>query len=403
MRRTGCARPVSVRRASATVAGQHAPAPASTRRPRPTLGRHGRYSQRMDRQTLLGNGFAAAAAILFGTAYVATAIALRSFSPVAVALWRGVGAAAVLALVLVVRRRTTWPALRHLDRGAVLRLGILGTFGGPAFLAGMNVAVAAAGATVAAFVAGLYAVLAAVFAPWILRERLGWQALVGFVLALAGTALLSELDPRSGSAFGVAAGLGAAVAFALYLVLSRRWTGGLGRMASTPARPTSTAGARSAVGRPLPGDLVALALFAMLGLVLLPVELLVEPRAIVPPAIAPEALAALGWLVVGPSLLAQLLLQASVRRVRARHSAAFLLLNPISASILAALLLGERLSPAQVGGAVLVLAGIGISSGLRLARPRRPDWATAVRPGPDSGVGGRRDPAIATPDEGPGG
>jgi len=356
----------------------------------------------MDRQHLFGNAAAAGAAVLFGTAYVATAVALRSFSPVSVALWRGVGAAAVLVLVLVVRRRSTWSALRHLDRGGVLRLTALGLLGGPGFMAGMNVAVAAAGATVAAFVAGLYAVLAAVFAPWILRERLGWQALVGFVLALAGTALLSELDPRSGSAFGVAAGLGAAVAFALYLVLSRRWTGGLRRVRPTPARSASAPAARSVVERPLPGDLVALALFAMLGLVLLPVELLVEPRAIVPPTIAPEALAALGWLVLGPSLLAQLLLQASVRRVRARHSAAFLLLNPISASILAALLLGERLSPSQLGGAILVLAGIGISSGVRLARSRQPDLA-AVRPGPGSGTRGRSDPAVAAPDEGVGG
>ncbi len=329
----------------------------------------------MDRQHLFGNAAAAGAAVLFGTAYVATAVALRSFSPVSVALWRGVGAAAVLLVVLFARRRATLVAIRGLDRGALLRLTALGLLGGPGFMAGMNLAVAAAGATIAAFVAGLYAVLAAVFAPWILGERLGWQALAGFAAALAGTALLAELDPRSGSAAGVAAGLGAAVAFALYLVLSRRWTG--------PARPIAAAGVASgspsATRRALPGDLVALAVFAMLGLVLLPVELLVEPGAIVPLVVAPEALAALGWLIVGPSTLAQLLLQASVRRVRARHSAAFLLLNPISASVLAAVLLGERLAPSQAAGAILVLVGIGLSSGLIGARRRRPTPPTPAQ------------------------
>jgi drug/metabolite transporter (DMT)-like permease len=303
----------------------------------------------MDRDERVGALLAAGAAVLFGTAYVATGLALHSFTPVAVALWRGLGATLVLLLVLGLRRGTTMAALRRLRRRDALRLVVLGLLAGPLFLVGMNLAVAATGATIAAFVAGLYAVLAAVMAPVLLRERLGARALAGFVVALAGTGLLAELDLTSGAAAGIAAGLAAAVIYALYLVLSRRWAAG---------------------GR-LPGDLVSFSVFAMIGAVLLPFELAVDPGAILPASPTPEALLALAWLVVAPSAIANLMIQASVRRVPARRTSAFLLLNPIAAAVSAAVLLGERLSTPQVAGALLVLVGIAVSSGASVSLGRR--------------------------------
>lgn len=307
----------------------------------------------MDRDRRLGSAFAAGAAILFGSAYVATAVALRSFSPVAVAAWRGAGASLVLVVVLGLRWRTTAPALRSLERGTIVRLAVLAVLAGPLFLVGMNLAVAGTGATIAAFVAGLYAIVAVLLAPFLLHERLGPQALAGFVVALVGTALLAELDVGPGSAgglaAGIAAGFGAAVVYAFYLVLSRRWGAG---------------------GR-LPGDLVSLAIFVTIVAVLIPFELLVDPAALLPAAVAPEAIVALVWLVAAPSALANLLIQASVRRVAARRTSAFLLLNPIAASVFGAVLLGERLSPGQLVGAGLVLVGIAIAGVYRGPFARR--------------------------------
>ena len=72
--------------------------------------------------------------------------------------------------------------------------------------------------------AGLYAVLSAVIAPVLLPERLTVRVLAGFVLALLGTALLAELDPDATDVAGMAWGLVAALSFALYLVLARRWS-----------------------------------------------------------------------------------------------------------------------------------------------------------------------------------
>ena len=296
-----------------------------------------------------GSLAAAGAAAFFGSSYVATAFALHSFGPLPIAAWRGIGASILVGALLVRGRHrpsVDLEADRHDLRlskaGRLARLVVLGLLGGPTFIVGMNVAVGASGATIASFVAGLYAVVAAVLAPLVLRERLGAGAIAGFAVALLGTAMLAELDPTSSSLGGIGAGLGAAVAFGAYLVLSRRW-----------ARTVR-----------LSGLVIAEANFVATALVLLPFAVLVPSEPFLPTVIHPDALLAIGWLVLVPSLGGQLLLLTSVRLIPARRSAAFLLINPIVATILAAILLGERLAPLQAVGALFVLAGIALASGL---------------------------------------
>jgi drug/metabolite transporter (DMT)-like permease len=213
----------------------------------------------------------------------------------------------------------------------------------------MNVAVGESGATIAAFVAGLYAVLAALLGPLVLGERLGRGPLVAFVVALLGTALLAGFDPGADRPFGLGAGIGAgligATSFALYLVLTRRW-----------ARTLR-----------LPGALVVVANFAAGAVVLLPATLLVGGESLTPASADPDAAVAtvaMIWLILAPSVVAQLLLVSALRRLPARTSSAFLLVNPVAASGLAAVLLGERLSPSQLAGAVLVLVGIVLATGV---------------------------------------
>ncbi len=302
-----------------------------------------------------GQLYALGAALLFGSAYVATAFQLRSFAPLSGALWRS--ALATVVVIVAVVLGALPPALPApagtAQRARLARLAILGVFGGLLFIVGLNLAVKAVGATIPSFVAGLYAVLAALLAPVVLGERLGRSSLAGFVVALVGAALLAELDPTSTSVPALVAAFAAAVSFALYLVLARRWSRpyGLGATLAT----------------------AALGLLAFL--------LVTDPGSIVPAAPSPVSLLALGWLVVA-SVGGQLLVVASVRRIDARRSAAILLLNPITATILSALLLGERLAPVQVAGGGLVLLGMGLSSGLlwdpclRAPEPARPAPST---------------------------
>ena len=285
--------------------------------------------------------------MLYGSSYVATALALRTFTPLGTGALRGLVGGLLLALVLLAPAAAAYRP-RGLSLGALLRLAVLGALVGPLFVAGMNVAVALAGATVTAFVAGLYAVLAAALGVLLLDERLERGTVAWLGAALAGTALLSDLRPTPDLAAGVVVALGAAIAFALFLVLSRRW--------SAPHR--------------LSGPAVAVVGLAEMGVLLGIVMLVVgDPGASAAPR--PEAIAAVAWLAVGPGVLAAMLVLVGMRRLTARRASAFLLLNPPTAALGGWLILGERLSPAQLAGAALVLVAIAGASGLLTVRRAR--------------------------------
>lgn len=292
-----------------------------------------------------GELYAALAAMGFGSAYVATSFVLVVLAPVPAAAWRSIlASAAVGALALVRWRRAdataaeAAPAVgdeQHDGAARAIRLLVLATLAGPLFLASMNLAVAHVGAAIAAFVAGLYAVLSAVIAPALLPERLTARVLTGFVLALGGTALLAELNPTTTDLTGMAWGLLAALSFALYLVLARRW--------SRPYR--------------LGGLTVALVNSVLTAVVLGGSVLLTDPSAMWPTTPSVSAAVALVWLGA-VAALGPVLTVASVRRIPAARSAAFLLLNPITATILAFMLLGERPTALQAIGGLLVLLGM---------------------------------------------
>jgi drug/metabolite transporter (DMT)-like permease len=278
--------------------------------------------------------------VLYGSSYVATAVALRSFSPIGVAAARGVlGAAVLAAVVLLPVAARLRPA--GLGAASLWRLAVLGLLGGGLFIVLMNVAVSLAGATVTAFVAGLYAVLAALLAVPILGERPERMTLGAMAVALAGTALLGDLRPAPELVGGIAVGLLAAVAFALFLVLSRRWS----------ARHSLTGASIGLAVLTLAGigNVVLLALLSAPGL---------EGE------LRLDAALAIGWLAIGPGAIAAVLVVAGMRRLPARRASAFLLLNPPTAALGAWLLLGERLSPVQLVGAGMVLAAMAVASGL---------------------------------------
>lgn len=282
---------------------------------------------------LLGVGAAAIAAVLFGTAYIGTAYAIRSFSPMGAAMWRGIIASALLAPALWMVSENRRPSVMSAPR--LWRLIVLGLAGGLGFVVGMNTAVSMAGATLAAFAASLSPVLAAVLAPFVLRERLTAASILGFGLAILGTALLSGTDITDVGP-GVLAGLFASICFAVFLLLSRRW--------ADPYRLSAGA--------------IALSVAATTALGLLPFELLRESAQLVPQHLRTDALLGLLWLAIVPGVVAQLFVVVSVRSVETRSSAAMLLVSPITAAILAAWLLGERMSVVEIAGAGLILVGV---------------------------------------------
>ncbi len=284
---------------------------------------------------------AAGAAILYGAAYPATAIALRSFSPLAIA---GIACTIALAFVIVaawlgfIRR----PQFGSLKGGGLVRLVVLAGLGGLGFVAAINIAVSLSGSTVTGFVAPLYAVSAALLAIPILGEHIHATTAAAFGLALVGTLLLAGADPTPETLTGVTMAAAAAVMFGLYMVLARRW------------------------GRPygLDGTLVTIANLVGRGPVLLVFEVLRSPGTVIPADPDPGAVIALLSIAFGASSTANLLLMASVRRVPARRTSAALLLAPISSAVIGAVLLGDRLTLQGAIGAVLILLGIAGASGL---------------------------------------
>ncbi|HEX5039120.1 MAG TPA: DMT family transporter [Candidatus Limnocylindria bacterium] len=284
--------------------------------------------------------YAGTAAILYGSAYVATAIALRSFTPLTIGAWRGLaGAALVMVLVLAAGMRTTLP--RRLDRATAWRLGVLGLVGGAIFVVAINAAVALIGASVTAFVAGLYAVTAAILAVPVLGERLERSTLVALLAALVGTALLAEVQPGEETVLGIGLALLAALCFGLFLVLSRRWGTAHG----------------------LTGPLVGLATLTISGVLCLLLAL-AAGQPMVPDAARLDAVIATGWIAVAPGAAGQVLVVAGMRRLEARYASAMLLLNPPTAAILSVLLLGQGLTPVQLVGAAAVLVAIAFASGI---------------------------------------
>jgi probable blue pigment (indigoidine) exporter len=299
---------------------------------------HPSHSARDER---LGLAFAAVAAIIYGAAYPATAIALRSFTPLGIA-----ALACTLALPVVIGLGAIgWlprPSFAGLDRPRLIRLVVLSALGGLVFIAAINVAVALSGPTITGFVAPLYAVAAALLAVPLLGERVRGATIVAFAIAIAGTVLLAGGVPDTDSLLGVAMALAGALCFGLYIVLARRW------------------GRRYA----LDGTLVTIGNLVGRGPILLVVELLRAPGSLIPAAPDPAAVISVLAIALGPSSAANLLLMASVRRVPAGRTSAVLLLTPISSALFAALLLQDLLAPIQVVGAALILIGIAVASGV---------------------------------------
>ena len=284
---------------------------------------------------------ALAAAVTYGAAYPATAVALRSFSPLAVA-----GLSCTLALVIVIGfvlagvLPKTAPASMSGPR--LVRLTLLALLGGLLFIVGVNIAVAISGPTITGFVAPLYAVLATLFAVPLLGERVRASTIAAFGLAFVGTAFLAGTVPTGTPVAGVLLALASAAMFGLYVVLARRWS-----------RPYQ-----------LDGTLITIANLVGRGPVLLAAAVVLDPGSVIPADPDPAAVIALLTIVFGSSTSGNMLLMAAVRRVPAGRASAALLLTPVASAVIGAVVLDDRLSPGGLLGAGLILSAMAIASGV---------------------------------------
>jgi len=296
-------------------------------------------SSDLRRRRLLGVGLALTSATCFGMMPVLIKVVYDDGAdPIGVLAVRFALAAAVL-LVLARARREALPRGRTL--ATMLALGGVG-------YVGMSLcyffALERISAGLAVLLLYFYPALVVVLSALLLRDRPRPLALGCVGLATAGTVL--AIGPvKSGQTTGVLLGLGSALLYATYIVFSSRVRG---------VRPFATS-----------------ATVLLAGAVVLS-GLAVAQRPQLPTHV--DAWLALAAVALVGGVLAVTTFFAALALLGPSDTAVVSTVEPVVASGLAALLLGERLTPLQLsGGAVVLLAVLTLA---RL-RPRRPDVVPA--------------------------
>ncbi|WP_432053543.1 DMT family transporter [Streptomyces sp. bgisy022] len=292
----------------------------------------------------------------WGTAGAAASLVYRTgdMGPVALSFWR---CALGLVLLFVAQRLARRPraAVTEPLRRRVLRAGATG-IGLAVFQTAYFAAVSATGLAVATVVTlGAGPVLIALGARLTLGERLGRGGLAAVAGALAGlVVLVLGGGETTVDAWGVLLALLSAAGYSTMTLLTRWW----GRDGATDATGT-TMGA-----------------FAVTSLVLLPLAAI---EGLVPYTDRPGTLLLLVvYVATVPTALAYGLYFAGAAVVRSATVSVIMLLEPVSAAVLAVAVLGERLTAATLVGTLLMLGSV---AGLAASEAR---GARARRAGPEA-------------------
>jgi DME family drug/metabolite transporter len=272
------------------------------------------------------------ASVLWGTTGTAASFLPGDVSPLAI----GASTMALGGILLfAVSARTAVAALRDPAARRWLLIGAVGVFVYPlAFYSAMDQAGVAVGNVVAL---GSGPVFAAVF-EWVWERRgLSARWLVATAIAVAGITLLSfgrhADDASSGNdvTAGVLLGLLAGVAYALYTYASSR---------------------AIAVGHS--GRSVMGGMFGVGAVALLPVLFALGA----PLLQSPQSVAIAAYLAVGPMFVAYLLFGFGLTHLRSSVATTVTLIEPLVATVLAVLVVGERLEFGGWVGLALILTGV---------------------------------------------
>jgi DME family drug/metabolite transporter len=289
------------------------------------------------------------AAICFGTTGTAQALGPDGIDPAGVGSARIAIGAAILAAVALAARRGG-PSPRWARRPVLAAAAGVAVYQ-VAFFAAVDSTGVAVGTIVAL---GSAPTLTGLF-EWLLTGRAPERRWVAATcLACAGVALLalSGGDAAGVSAPGIALAVVAGAAYATYTLAAKRLLGD----GHAPERVMAVAFGAGAVA-------------------LLPVLLLSGPGWLA----SGDGLAMALFLGVVPTALAYLLFARGLKRLSAAETSTLTLAEPLTAGLLGALVLGERVTGAGALGAMLVLAGL-VALAARLPHTGRepaPDAAPA--------------------------
>jgi drug/metabolite transporter, DME family len=272
------------------------------------------------------------ASLLWGTTGTTASFLPDDVSPLAIgASTMGIGG----ILLFLASARGAIGVLRDRTARRWVALGAAGVFVYPlAFYAGMDLAGVAVGNVVALGSGPVFAALL----EWLWeRHPLSGRWAVSTGLAVLGIVMLGigkQVDAGAGPldmVAGVGLGLVAGLAYALYTYASSRAIG---------------------LGQPSRG--VMGSMFGLGAVLLMPVLLATGA----PLLQSWNTVGIAAYLAIGPMFVAYLLFGIGLRGVRSSAATTITLLEPVVATVLAVLIVGERLAPIGWAGLALVLIGL---------------------------------------------
>ncbi|MBL8481992.1 MAG: DMT family transporter [Rhodocyclaceae bacterium] len=275
--------------------------------------------------------------LLWSTGFIGAKFGLPHADPLAFLLVRY---CAVLALVLplVWITRAPWPA----DLRTALHIGVAGLLVQATYLGGVFSAIALGlPSGVTSLIVGLQPLITAALAGLALGERVSPRQWTGLVLALAGVALV--LSGRADLAAGVRVDF--VQVLPALIALAGISIGTLYQKRFCPVFDLRT----GTFLQFLPSAVVTAIIVFAGG------RWRVDWQ--------PEFLFALGWLTLVLSFGAMSLLHQLIRRGSAVAVASLFYLTPVVTAVMAYALFGERLTPLQLGGMALAVAGVAAARG----------------------------------------
>jgi drug/metabolite transporter (DMT)-like permease len=284
---------------------------------------------------------------------------LAGSSAVADALFRCLFALPVLALLARRERRRGAPALEGRARWAARGAGVLFA----SDLIAWSHSIAAVGAGLATVLANLQVVIVAGLAWVVLGERPRRSLVLALPILLTGVVLVAGLighrsvghSPVAGVVYG---GL-ASLLYSGYILVLRQ-------AIPTAREATPSAGKEKAGSRAVVQPLYEATLGATVTSAVCAV--------LVPGFRIGPLWPALGWLVVlalTSQVVGWLFISVSLTRLPAGQVGALLLIQPLGAVFLGALVLGQHPSPTQLAGVLVVVAGVLVATSGAAARTGR--------------------------------
>lgn len=273
---------------------------------------------------LLGLFFIITSAASFGVMPVFARLAYESHADPITVLFLRFSIAAVVMIGLMLITKTKFP------RGMLLlELILLGAVGYVGESLAYFMALTMASAGLVALLLYVYPALVTVLAAVFLKEHLTPAKVIALFLALSGTALTIRLT-SGGNMLGILLGIAAAVDYALYILISSRIVRRSGSLGSTAVIITSTAVVYGGV-------------VSVRGM-MLPVN-------------------AVGWIAIVAIALVSTVLSfvtffAGLKRIGPTAASTLSTCEPIVAVALAAIVLGESITPIQLIGGLFIIAAV---------------------------------------------